>query len=743
MRRRMSFIMACLMILLQFTGCSRKDAENKEAGDGTLTAGGMGRYVEEDMPLPDGVDTKEVISLADTPDGSLDLYVHNNGVYEKYSYADQKWNRAEEESIQKFNVYTSSGYLITKVFYGEDNELYLLGNTLSYHNALYRLSDDGVYERVKVKRFEETYEEWNDIPRRPKFVQVLENGMIAVSYPWREIEVYSADGQTMVGSYSCGRSCVLAADGNILYYTNQNDNELLTINMETMKEGASREIEIEITDTGILDFEEGTAYLCDVSGIHMNQEGGSMWETLVDGSMSSLSMPSVTLAQFIIGSAKDYYLAFTDMENNFTIKYIFYDENAGSVPLVELSIFSIEDNATISQAINVFRESHPEVKVNFRVINVGKKIHYTYGIKDPEETVPLKDHINALNTELLAGRGADILVLDGLPVESYIEKGVLEDMGSLFNPMVDSDELLANITEPYFSKGKVYAMPVRFVLPVLYGSKEAIKAAETLQGLAEYAKNSEEIPLLYPSNYRALAAWMLMIYNDRFMNGEKQIDEASLREFFETIRVLSDSIHASEAAELDFMNSNKKRTVGYWITSCINVHKKTVQANIEELGGIMDFAVPLVAAEQWQGSFTVLNNVYKAKGLIGINSAGSQKELAKEFVQLLYTKEIQSLDLLDGFPVNRAALEEWIQIEKPGYGFSVGGEDYTIHAFYPVKINREKIYESICAIDQPMVNDTTIVDMILDEAERYLKGDITKEQAAKNAVGSINTYLSE
>jgi hypothetical protein len=37
----------------------------------------------------------------------------------------------------------------------------------------------------------------------------------------------------------------------------------------------------------------------------------------------------------------------------------------------------------------------------------------------------------------------------------------------------------------------------------------------------------------------------------------------------------------------------------------------------------------------------------------------------------------------------------------------------------------------------------TMMDMILDEAERYLRGDITAEQAASNAVAGINLYLSE
>jgi ABC-type glycerol-3-phosphate transport system substrate-binding protein len=133
--------------------------------------------------------------------------------------------------------------------------------------------------------------------------------------------------------------------------------------------------------------------------------------------------------------------------------------------------------------------------------------------------------------------------------------------------------------------------------------------------------------------------------------------------------------------------------------------------------------------------------VFKATGLIGINSAGKQKELAKEFIQLLFTKEIQSLNLEGAFPVNKAAMEEWIQFEDKDYYCIASDEKIT--AYYPEKDARDKIYECVRAANKPMVNDMVMMDMILDEAERYLRGDITAEQAASNAVASINLYLSE
>ena len=46
---------------------------------------------------------------------------------------------------------------------------------------------------------------------------------------------------------------------------------------------------------------------------------------------------------------------------------------------------------------------------------------YQYALKQDAEGKP-EDYIDALNTSLLNKEGADVLFLDDLPVDSYIEK---------------------------------------------------------------------------------------------------------------------------------------------------------------------------------------------------------------------------------------------------------------------------------------------------------------------------------
>ncbi len=747
MRKVLGVILVVLLLIIAVAGCSSKDKKNIKA-DKTSEGGlSIGRYVEEDLKFPEGIDPNEFVSITASPNGEIELYTYNNEAYEKYLYVNKNWSKVEAEALQKFNDFSSNNFLIKKVFYGEDKKQYLLGDTIDYNNVLYRLSEAGVFEKVELKRFEEINEEWNNLPYRPEVIKILENGMIAAAYPWGIIEVYSQDGQSVIGEYNCGTSCVLAAEGNTLYYADQNDQELLSINMETEKEGSPRLIEFNEFETGILELVNGSTYLCDPSGLHLNVEGASLWETLLDGGQSSLGMPSEKLMDFVIGTENEYFIVLSNLYNyEVSIKRIIYDKNISSTPPIELSIFSIEDSPSIRQAINIFQGSHPEVKIKFRVANTDDVGRYTYGIENPKQTIPLKDQINALNTELLAGKGADILVLDGMPIESYIDKGVLEDMGSIFNPMKASGELLPNIADPYDIDGKVYTMPIRFKLPIISGASEAVNAASSITELAEYARNNKEIPLFIPSNYRTLAAWLLMTYYDQILGQENEIDEVALKEFLETINIISEAIHASDEAELRSVGTSNGAaiwvTVGFWINGSVNVYLEECQANMQELGTMMDFGLPLTAVQKRQGAFGTVNNMYKAYGQIGINSAGKQKELAKEFVQLLFSKEIQGLNLDDGFPVNKAAMEEWIKLDMVNY-YSIPIGEVATTIYYPELEARQKIYECICAANKPMVNDMTMMDMILDEAEQYLRGEITAEQAASNAVASINLYLSE
>lgn len=739
MKKVISISMLFILLFLVMTGCSSKE-KNENLGEQTSNSKlARGRYVEEDVEIPS--DVHYIISFTVSPGGDIELHGYGkNSNYLKYLYVDKEWAEDELDVLKK--AVSTSAIQIDRLFYGEDKNLYVLADEfLSYRNALYRLSDSGELEKIDVKRFEESYEEWNNLPYRPEIIEVLENGMIAVTYLWRELEVYSPDGQSAVGDFSCGYPSVMTTWGNDIYFTDKDNSKLLKMNADKNEEQAAIPFEIEISDKGIIKYDGNTVYICDVTGIHLIKDGGSIWETIVDGSQSSLGMPSLELNDFLLGTEDDYYFILQDADGRY-IKHIYFDENASIIPESELSIFSIEDSKTIRQAISIFQQSYPDIKINFRVANLNKNRTYTYGIKNPEATVTIQDQINALNTELLSNKGADIIILDGLPIDSYLDKGVLEDMGDIFSPMIENDKLLANIADNYIDDGKVYTMPVRFRLPIIYGVSEAVEAAKSLEELATYSDENKDIRLLNPSNYRAMAAWFLLLYYNQILNDANEIDQALLVKFLENINKIAINIESSDDVPIDGIGTADGITMGYWIIGDISLHKKLTKINISEVKGINDFPIPLEAASKWNGTFDVINNTYRASTLIGLNSASNNKELAKEFIQFLYSEEIQGADLMDGFPISKIAMEDLIN-RNVNSSSSFGSGDYQINAFYPTQGNRELIYEEIKSLERPMENDSTMIDMILDEAERYLRSDISIQQAVDNIMSSINTYLSE
>ena len=65
--------------------------------------------------------------------------------------------------------------------------------------------------------------------------------------------------------------------------------------------------------------------------------------------------------------------------------------------------------------------------LNMKLVCLGEKKEYTES-----------DALKTLNTEIAAGNGPDVILLDGLPVESYIEKGLLEDISDVISRIYKS-----------------------------------------------------------------------------------------------------------------------------------------------------------------------------------------------------------------------------------------------------------------------------------------------------------------
>ena len=92
-----------------------------------------------------------------------------------------------------------------------------------------------------------------------------------------------------------------------------------------------------------------------------------------------------------------------------------YSADTPTVPDTELTIYSLEENSGIRQAVVMFQKKYPDIYLTLETGMSGN------------DGVTRTDALKTLNTEIMAGKGPDILILDGISSETYIEQGMLED----------------------------------------------------------------------------------------------------------------------------------------------------------------------------------------------------------------------------------------------------------------------------------------------------------------------------
>ena len=100
--------------------------------------------------------------------------------------------------------------------------------------------------------------------------------------------------------------------------------------------------------------------------------------------------------------------------------------------------------------------------------------------------IPTVMYVIDFEIELLGGNGADILVLDGLPLDSYIEKGVLEDLNGFYEEIKKDNPLQENIVNSMKRNKGLYQLPVRTKVLCMFGSDEETSAMQSLDSLEAY-----------------------------------------------------------------------------------------------------------------------------------------------------------------------------------------------------------------------------------------------------------------
>lgn len=143
------------------------------------------------------------------------------------------------------------------------------------------------------------------------------------------------------------------------------------------------------------------------------------------------------------------------------------------------------------------------------------------------------------------------------------------------------------------------------------------------------------------------------------------------------------------------------------------------------------------------GYMKTANDIFIPHLLVGVNNASEKQDLAKEFIKILLSEPVQSVDIYNGFPVNSHSLDKWNDLEKE-IGITSTFEDGSMFTAGWIGAEDRKMYNKLCrSLTTAAKMDNVLLEMITSEVDAFIKGEKTAEETAKRITDKTKNYLSE
>jgi hypothetical protein len=702
----MKLISVLLISTLLITGFNLID--NK--GDSKTT---LGRYVEEVIPMPKAVQKgdEHVTDLVKTSNGGIELYTtpdfESNVQYTLNK--DFTWKRTIPEWLNKIKS------TIQEIEYAPDGTKLAL--VVFYENSnlkfqLLRSTDNKTSSDVTlnyIKKPDTLYIE-------PCGFQILNDNSII-------LETYD-DYCTL---YKKGK-----AFSTFRIFNNQyalSDNYVITMNdngygynikdINTSKNIYTLPVKTQIKSASFATDSKGNFYIIDMNGIQRMAIDGKEGKTLLEGNMATMSNPTRLISTIITGKADDLFVLYHDEQLTSVLMHYVVNKNIPTKPAHILSATSLFENSTLRQAMIDFNQKHQDVQVTYSPMILWDNRNFSEVINS----------IKSFKKKALTSN--DLIVLDDLPRNSYIDKKDLTDISTIINTLVDNGTLLKNIISNYKTDtNSIYTIPIRYQLPFAFGDKKAVNSTKSITTLADYTKNAD-LPLFGSDLFTCGDVLRILLesyYNEFITNND--IDRDGLINFLKQLKIICDQT-ISDVSQEELSND-------LFYTFSSNIKSKEALLGCCNLSSIKKAYDPISTIEEIKGDYTSVNNQFIPQCQVGINNKSKQKELAFEFIKFLLDDSFQSRDIGDGFPVNSKSLID--------YGI---GDNSLVYDFSDITNTQYKkklsgIYDLCKIVKTPITFDNVIFNIILsDTTISYLRGEATLKNTADKLMEEVNSYYAD
>ncbi|SNS93500.1 ABC-type glycerol-3-phosphate transport system, substrate-binding protein [Anaerovirgula multivorans] len=449
-----------------------------------------------------------------------------------------------------------------------------------------------------------------------------------------------------------------------------------------------------------------------------------------------------------------------------SIKYELYKYSVQSgeitAPKQEIITVSVPvSNRTLEIAASKFQRENPGYRIDIQIYPSGD--YETY--------------IRNLNTQILSGKGPDVISLGGLPYENYISRNVLADIGEMMDSdnSFDMSKYHTNIFDALKTNGGLYVLPIDFTFNVLMANQAILNQESIIIDDRNWTWNdfksiAEKVTQKNGNggNRTALPSVTSVELLNLFTRGSYSnyidADRKNANFTSEGFMDLLKTIKAFD--EENLTNSNVDNNM----VSILEAAGR--EAIVFYPYNIIDYNLYGFMKSAFKEQLSLYNmpssgdanvRTFSSNSMYGINRNSDYKAEGWEFLKILLSDEIQSQSMqggamqtssgsnaLGGFSVNKAAQQQRAQqaIDASQGGnmrimLRSGDGSISLSSAPMAQTDIEYINEFIAGLNTYANIDANITSIIQDETRGFFSGNKSVEETAKLIQDRVNTYLKE
>lgn len=497
---------------------------------------------------------------------------------------------------------------------------------------------------------------------------------------------------------------------------------------------------------------EESLYVLTEQGLYRHTLYGSVMEQIIDGSLCSMSNPSMGFVNMLWDGE-----VFWVLYSGGGLKQYRYDAQAAAVPENMLRIYGLYEDEDIQMVISAFNQKYPELYIS-----------YEHPLSE-ETGMTREDAMKALSTQLAAGSGPDVLLLDGLDYDTYVEKGVLADLTETLDST--GERYMEAVMDSYLRDGKQYAAPMEIELPVFMGASDRVSGIASLEQLADLAESTRDSQpkgsLLGFNRAGDLLELLAPGSMDSWMTAEGKLDSRAVEEFLtQAGRIYEAQVSGLTEPEQAYFNEREIQISGVQaglsgadirLTDALFFGQPYALGLLSGSASVLDTYPMTAELLRQQGMVCVpmpgqSQNLARASKIWAVNAASGMQEAALELVAYaMSTQFLKENTLGRGATTNWDVLEEQMQEaleNEEGYGASMGftdinGRDVMISSGAPSREDLDilrSLLENCQGVSQC---DSRIYEAVIETGQKALEGELTVEGAVKEIEKEVSLYLAE